>query len=1002
MKNNLISDLGKRGVLSSGQSGPARCGLNCAIAGNASPSSSDCYIFGTWNVRSLHKPGKLPCVIQEMEKLNVDLLGVSETYWPNAGEFMTSIPTSDQNYKVIYSGGEKHRRGVGFIINKRITHSVMYYETKSERLAGLKLQTRQCNILVVQVYAPNEDAHDNDKDSFYEELISWIKENKKSRDQLIIMGDFNAKVGAKKDGQIIGPYGLGSRNENGERLVDFCKQQKLIVTNTWFEQKANARHTWISPDKITKNQVDYILLSERYRNSAKNAKVRPGADCGSDHNPVILKLKTTMKKLKSKHNVIHWNREKLKEDTVKREFREQLETKIVDSNKEVSSEILWKNLKKGIIEVASQICGRSNTVMKQPWITVDILNQMTERGKLKNSNNQSPTRQLYKQMCRKIQKSCREAKEKYYKDKCEEIEELNAKHSQKLHTKIKELQQKKPRVKLGLKNKDGTVLQHEEDIKKRWHEYVKQLYTDEREEYVVKNKEVDLEINIMEEEVEETIRKLPKNKATGVDEIPAEFLQSCGPQCIKVITSIINNIYRTGEFPADFLTSVFIPIPKTAKAMKCEEHRTISLISHASKILLYIIKKRITPLIERNLTESQFGFRKGSGTRDAIYVLRTLGERMIEKKKDLFVCYIDYTKAFDRVNHTKLITIMENIGIPFYETRMISNLYWKQKAMVRCDRGMTEEMVIERGVRQGCVLSPILFNLYSEMLIQEALEDTTGVKINGECIKTIRYADDTAVVATSQLELQTMISRIHQMCEKYGMSLNIKKTKVMIISKKKEHMPQNILNITVDGHLLEQVKDYTYLGSVIDENSKCFTEVRKRIGMAKTSFWKCKEFLRRDLSMSLRKRLLECYVKSVASYGCEAWTFSTEIRNRINALQLWCYRRMLKIKYTDHITNKKVKELIVAENIQWAEDLAKRKLKFAGHVMRRSGENKLVQLVMEGLVEGKRDRGRQRRVWGDDLKEWTKSTSIGQVKRQAEDRVVWREMVHDLRLEDVT
>ncbi|KAG1701730.1 F-box/LRR-repeat protein 2 [Nymphon striatum] len=111
---------------------------------------------------------------------------------------------------------------------------------------------------------------------------------------------------------------------------------------------------------------------------------------------------------------------------------------------------------------------------------------------------------------------------------------------------------------------------------------------------------------------------------------------------------------------------------------------------------------------------------------------------------------------------------------------------------------------------------------------------------------------------------------------------------------------------------------------------------------------------------------------------------------------------MLKIKYTDHMTNKKVKECIAAENIQWAEDFAKRKLKFAGHIIRGQDEHKLARLVMEGLVEGKKDRGRQRRVWGDDLKEWSKSTSIGQVKRQAENRDVWKKMVHDLRFEDLS
>ena len=181
-----------------------------------------------------------------------------------------------------------------------------------------------------------------------------------------------------------------------------------------------------------------------------------------------------------------------------------------------------------------------------------------------------------------------------------------------------------------------------------------------------------------------------------------------------------------------------MPIPETTKAMKCEEFRTISLISHASKILLHVVKERITPLVEKHLLETQFGFRKGQGTKEAIYVLRILGERMREHQRDLCISFIDFTKAFDKVKHHKLMKIMEATGIPFHERRVIANLYWNQIANVRCKDELSEEIVIEKGVRQGCVLSPVLFNLYSEMLMCEALSETKGVRINGEKIKTIR------------------------------------------------------------------------------------------------------------------------------------------------------------------------------------------------------------------------------------------------------------------------
>ena len=135
--------------------------------------------------------------------------------------------------------------------------------------------------------------------------------------------------------------------------------------------------------------------------------------------------------------------------------------------------------------------------------------------------------------------------------------------------------------------------------------------------------------------------------------------------------------------------------------------------------------------MEKHLSESQFRFRKGQSTREAIYVLRTLGERMREHQRDL--PFIDFTKAFDKVKHLKdykLIEILEATGIPFHERRVIANLYCNQITNVRCKDELTEEIVIEKGVRQGYVLSPVLFNLYNEMLMCEALSETEGVRIN--------------------------------------------------------------------------------------------------------------------------------------------------------------------------------------------------------------------------------------------------------------------------------
>ena len=192
---------------------------------------------------------------------------------------------------------------------------------------------------------------------------------------------------------------------------------------------------------------------------------------------------------------------------------------------------------------------------------------------------------------------------------------------------------------------------------------------------------------------------------------------------------------------------------------------------------------------------------------------------------------------------------------------------------------------------------------------------------------------------------------------------------VMKVANNAKDIPPSLI-IEVNGERLKQVKEYRYLGSMICEDMRSIGDLKRRIGMGKTAFLKCKELFRKDININLKKKMLDCYVKSVMSYGCESWTYSKTIQNRIDAFQLWCYRRMLKIRYTDHVTNRRVKEIIRVER-NWSEDLARRKLRYAGHIMRGSSGG-LVQLVLEGYIEGKKGRGRPRRVWGDDIKEWSK------------------------------
>jgi hypothetical protein len=262
--------------------------------------------------------------------------------------------------------------------------------------------------------------------------------------------------------------------------------------------------------------------------------------------------------------------------------------------------------------------------------------------------------------------------------------------------------------------------------------------------------------------VKKAIKVIRNKKATGDDDVPGDVLKLLGEEGLRLMTQLINSIYVTAEWPRDFIEVTMIALKKKSKATKCSYHRTISIIAHAAKIVARIIRRRIERKTEDALGEHQFGFRRGKGTTDAIGMLRIISERTLVIDEELCACFIDWQKAFDRVNWTKLMQIVMGIGIDWRERRLISKLYMEQRVKIRLDQGETRSVKIGRGVRQGCCLSPIVFNLYSEYLTKEALEGFGDFKIGGQVIGTAKYADDLVLLAREEKVLQGVVDRLSE------------------------------------------------------------------------------------------------------------------------------------------------------------------------------------------------------------------------------------------------
>ena len=164
----------------------------------------------------------------------------------------------------------------------------------------------------------------------------------------------------------------------------------------------------------------------------------------------------------------------------------------------------------------------------------------------------------------------------------------------------------------------------------------------------------------------------------------------------------------------------FIPILKKGKAKECSNYHTIALISHTSKVILKILQARLQQYVNREFADVQAGFRKGRGTRDQIANIRWIIEKAREFQNNIYFCFIDYAKAFDCVDHNKLWEIVKEMGISDNLTCLLRNLYAGQEATVRTGHGTRDWFQIGKGVLQGCILSPCLFNLYAEYIMRNA------------------------------------------------------------------------------------------------------------------------------------------------------------------------------------------------------------------------------------------------------------------------------------------
>ena len=328
---------------------------------------------------------------------------------------------------------------------------------------------------------------------------------------------------------VTGGFGLVTRNERGDTMVDLCSRNSLVVMNTMFKQHARRLYNWKSPDKITRHQIDYILCTGRWKSSIKRVTTIPGADCSTDHSLLIAIVKIKLKKTKRNKTTPKYDLENISTKyTV--EVKNRYSILQVDGK---NPEDLWIDIRDAVIETAEKLIPKVKKRKVTKWLTEETIKIAEERreGKRKGEIEK------YKKLNAEFQKKARYDKEINLREKCRKIEENNKKgRTRDLYKEIKDITGLYT-ARCGVMNRSsGKTATEKREVQIRWKQYTEELYRrDPKFTDTFPETRYEDEPHILEIEVKDAIKHISNRKSSGCDGIPIELLKAgvCRDASIK-------------------------------------------------------------------------------------------------------------------------------------------------------------------------------------------------------------------------------------------------------------------------------------------------------------------------------------------------------------------------------------------------------------------------------------------------------------------------------------